>query len=146
VVAVCEFLGVVECEDFLLRELIFVGIELSNFCLGQLGCFSFCNLQKPSIQSGKAIVEPCDLEPNQFNERLIKAMALPCGEVKGEVALKEFWCICETSGQRGILASSLHGSNLRECLWWQLLIWNKSNPRHERAPFVWSVRVGSALS
>ena len=76
--AVCEFLGVVEREYFFLRELILVGIELSNFCLGQLGGFSFCNLQKPSIQSGKAIVEPCHLKPNQFNERFINAMTLPC--------------------------------------------------------------------
>ncbi len=115
--AVCEFLGVVECEHFLPRELILVGIELSNFCLGQFRGFSFCNLQKPRIQSGKAVIESGDLEANQFNERLIETVALSCWKIKGEIAFEEFWRVSQASSQRRILPGGLHCGDLLQGLW-----------------------------
>jgi hypothetical protein len=75
VVVVRHTLGIVDSKSFSFTEGIGGCIEFSDFCLGQFWCFSFCNLQKPSIESGKTIIESRNFEPHQLNQSLIEAMA-----------------------------------------------------------------------
>lgn len=74
-----------------------------------------CTLQEPNIQSGKAVVMPCNAQPHKFDEFFTDGRALSSGAIKGEVGVEEVLAVSEAAQGGGISTVGLKCFNSSEC-------------------------------
>jgi hypothetical protein len=87
-------IGVFERYPFARGEIVFLLIQLSDLCFGEV---VICRLQKTNVQSGEAVVVTRNLQPDQLDEFRLNRSAFTGRTIKLEVAVEHFLTMGESS-------------------------------------------------
>jgi hypothetical protein len=123
--------GVFHSQALCWGEIVSLAIQLGDLVFCQA---VFCTLQKPNIQSCKAVVGAGNLQSHQLNQGRIDSTTLACRPIELKIVGKKVRTVRQTPRQGRITSRGLNGSDLRQSRGIQFLICFQRDSSHAKSP------------